>query len=222
MNVWGGIAGAIIGGATSLYKSKRQNDHVVSAYKEFSSKLIFDYNYNLNEIDKASVNARDQIKNQLFQLSSNAYRNNAMVENAVLQSGVEGRSSNQIIRDVKGQTIRQKEFAIDNYEQTLYNLDSKANDLYIRTKQTIKEGRDMYQDQILDATEAFLQSIPASLQGFAIGSGMGSGASAFSGAMKSGAGFGASMVKGFEAFKPYMQMASYAGQANSLFSTTNR
>ena len=58
MNVWGGIAGAIIGGATSLYKSKRQNDHVVSAYKEFSSKLIFDYNYNLNEIDKASVASR--------------------------------------------------------------------------------------------------------------------------------------------------------------------
>ena len=175
MNVWGGIAGAIIGGATSLYKSKRQNDHVVSAYRDFTNKLIFDYDYNLNELNKAGVTARDQIKNQLFQLSSNAYRNNAMVENAVLQSGVEGRSSNQVIRDVKGQTIRQKEFAIDNYEQTLYNLDSKANDLYLQTRDRLEEGRDYYQDQIYSATEAFLASIPASMQGFQIGAGMGSG-----------------------------------------------
>lgn len=169
----GAICGAVIGGAMGFSNGaksvRKANKKVIKAFNKELSVMSRQYSYAQNELDKQAVYERDRAVSEMYQLSLNSLRNNALVEVALGESGLEGRSQKAVARDVRGQSERQKDNIQSSYENAIYSIKSQKDSLHVEYSQNAKNLHDQYQAQITKGWKAFWQISDATAQGAAMG-----------------------------------------------------
>lgn len=167
------IAGAVIGGIMGFVGGTSgvlgYNKNLNKQFLENVKKATRQYNLTQNELDKEAVYARDDASNSLYQVSLNAFRNNALVEAALGESGVEGRSQKAISRDVSGQSERQKDNIQASYENTIYSIKTKKDSLFIEYENNVNNMRDMVKAQYKKGMSAVMEIADSTAQGAAMG-----------------------------------------------------
>lgn len=191
----GCICGAIIGGAIGFGNGakgvRKANKSVIKAFNKQLAVISRQYSYAQNELDKQAVYERDNAQSEMYQLSLNALRNNSLVEVALGESGLEGRSQKAVARDVRGQGERQKDNIQSSYENAIYSIKSQKDSLHVEFSQNVQNLHDYYQAQITKGWKAFWQISDATAQGAAMGYFGGALGGAFLGGASGGAASGA-------------------------------
>lgn len=194
------VAGAVIGGCIGGYQGfagiRKYNHKINDRFWEQVRQINRQYSYAQNELDKQAVYARDDAQSEMYQLSLNAFRNNSLVESALSESGLEGRSQKAVARDVRGQSERQKDNIQASYENAIYSIKSQKDSLYIEYKDNIKDLRDSIKGIYKSGLSAIMEiGDKAAIGAFMGYVGAGAGGAAFS-AIGSSAGGAASGVVG--------------------------
>lgn len=179
--------GAVMGGGSSLFGISKQNRNMVKAFKKQMQYLQMNYNYNQAALDKQERSLYDNALGELFQLSFNAYQNNAQVEAAIAETGLEGRSQDKIGQVVKGQTERQETATKEAYMMDVWNVRSQKDALYIQTKASVEQARDNLNNNLIGGSKAFQQFLGSTLQGAAMGAATAGTLGAASSALTTGA-----------------------------------
>ena len=110
------IIGAVVGAVATTMSIRKGNKRLIKAYKEQVKKISKNYNFALNNIDSQQQDAYKATLNELTNLSIIGSKNIAMVNVALAESGLEGRSHNQVSREVAGVLGSQKATTQENYE----------------------------------------------------------------------------------------------------------
>lgn len=186
----GAAIGAVVGGGSSIIGMNKQNRSTVAAFKKRMQYLQMNYNYNQAALDRQERSMYDNALGELFALSLNAYQNNAQIEAAIAETGLEGRSQEKIGQVVKGQTERQETATKEAYMMGVWDVRSQKDALYIQTKASVEQAKDNLDNSLIYGSRAFQQFLGGAIQGAAIGAataGIGSaGASALSAAPTAG------------------------------------
>lgn len=140
--VIGAVVGACVGGYQGIAGVRKYNHKITDKFWENVAIVNRQYSYAQNELDKQAVYARDEAQSEMYQLSLNAFRNNSLVESALSESGLEGRSQKAVARDVRGQSERQKDNIQASYENAIYSIKSQKDSLHIEYAQNIQDMRD--------------------------------------------------------------------------------
>lgn len=183
----GATIGAVMGGGGSLYGISKQNRNMVKAFKKQMKYLQMNYNYNQAALDKQERSLYDNALGELFQLSFNAYQNNAQIEAAIAETGLEGRSQEKIGQVIKGQTERQETATKEAYMMDVWNVRSQKDALYIQTKASVEQARDNLNNSLIGGSKAFQQFLGSTLQGAAMGAATAGTLGAASSALTTGA-----------------------------------
>lgn len=165
----GAAVGAVVGGGSSIYGMNKQNRNTLAAFKKQMKYLQINYNYNQAALDRQERSMYDNALGELFTLSLNAYQNNAQIEAAIAETGLEGRSQEKIGQVVKGQTERQETATKEAYIMDVWNVRSQKDALYIQTKASVEQARDNLNNNLIYGSKAFQQFLGSTLQGAAIG-----------------------------------------------------
>ena len=104
----GAAVGAVVGGGSSILGISKSNRNMIKAFKQQMKYLQINYNYNQAALDRQEKSMYDSAMVELLGLSMNAYQNNAQVEAAMAETGLEGRSQEKIQQVIHGQTSRQE------------------------------------------------------------------------------------------------------------------
>lgn len=179
----GAAVGAVVGGGNSIYGMNKQNRNTLAAFKKQMKYLQINYNYNQAALDRQERSMYDNALGELFTLSLNAYQNNAQVEAAIAETGLEGRSQEKIGQVVRGQTARQETATKEAYMMDVWNVRSQKDALYIQTKATVEQARDNLNNDLIYGSKAFQQFLGSTLQGAAIGAATAGFAGAATGAI---------------------------------------
>ena len=123
---------------------------------------------------------------ELLGLSMNAYQNNAQVEAAMAETGLEGRSQEKIQQVIHGQTSRQETATKEAYKQGVWEVRGQKEALYITTKNEVEQYRASVKSNLVGGTQAFMQVMSDALQGAAIGASVASLGSAAASATSAG------------------------------------
>lgn len=204
----GAVIGAIVGGGSSLLSISKGNKSLVRQFKKQMASLQQNYNYNQNQMDKEERGAYDATLSELFILKLNAMQNNASVENAMAETGLEGRNQEKIKSTIQGTVDRQVTAKKEAYRTEVWNIRSKKEALYIQTKNAVENARDQLENNLVSGSKAFGQFVQGAAQGAAIGAataGMGS-------ALGAGASAGTA-VSTFSSYVPYINMIGSMSQA---------
>lgn len=185
----GVIAGAVIGGIMGFSSGglnvRKANKKVIKDFNKSLAVMNRQYSYAQNELDKQAVYERDGAISEMYQLSLNGLRNNSLVEAAIGESGLEGRSQRAVARDVRGQSERQKDNIQSSYENAIYSIKSQKDSLHVEYSQNAQNLHDKYQAQITKGWNAFWKIADSTAQGVAMGYFGGAvGGSFMGGAMK--------------------------------------
>lgn len=121
----GAAVGAVAFGGNSIYGMNKQNRNTLAAFKKQMKYLQTNYNYNQAALDRQERSMYDNALGELFTLSLNAYQNNAQVEAAIAETGLEGRSQEKIEQTVRGQTARQETATKEAYMMDVWNVRSQ-------------------------------------------------------------------------------------------------
>lgn len=165
----GAAVGAVTFGGNSIYGMNKQNRNTLAAFKKQMKYLQINYNYNQAALDRQERSMYDNALGELFTLSLNAYQNNAQVEAAIAETGLEGRSQEKIEQTVRGQTARQETATKEAYMMDVWNVRSQKDALYIQTKASVEQARDNLNNNLIYGSKAFQQFLGSTLQGAAIG-----------------------------------------------------
>lgn len=186
------VIGAVVGGASgfggSLYSISKQNRNMIKAFKKNMKYAQLNYNHNQNELTKQQTQLYHQAVSELFSLSLNAYQNNAQVEAAMAETGYEGRNTKKIGQTLDAAVGRQKTAIKDEYENQYNQIRSQKDALYIQMVNSVEQARDQLKSQLIGGTQAFMQTLNATVQGAAMGAAAGGAAGAFAGAAGGAAG----------------------------------
>lgn len=194
--VAGAVIGGCIGGTQGFMGVRKYNRKITNMFWEQIRQVNKQYSYAQNELDKQAVYARDEAQSEMYQLSLNAFRNNSLVESALSESGLEGRSQKAVARDVRGQTERQKDNIQASYENAIYSIKSNKDSLYTEYRDNIKDLRDSIKGSYKSGLNAILEiGDKAAIGAFMGYVGAGAGSAAFS-AIGSSAGGATSGVVG--------------------------
>ena len=98
----GGVVGGIMGFGSGVHGVRKSNKTVIKNFYKQLEAINKNYTYAQNELDKSAVYTYDEALAGLYQNSLNAFRNNSMVDAALGETGLEGRSQVRVSRDVKG------------------------------------------------------------------------------------------------------------------------
>lgn len=208
----GAAVGAVIGGGSSLLGISKSNKSLVRQFKEQMKSVQQNYNYNENQLSKEEKGAYDETLSELFLLKLNAMQNNASVNNAIAETGVEGRTVGKLQSTIQGAVDRQVTAKKDAYNTKVWNIRSQKEALYIQTKHQVEQARNALEGQLVSGSKAFSQVAQGAAQGAAIGAmTAGAGASAM-GVGASGA-TGMSFTSAFNSYIPYMNMIGQMGSA---------
>lgn len=232
----GGIIGAVIGGvggfASGVHNIRSSQKEMRKSYLRQMRTLIKNYNYNQNALTQEERYALEGTKSELFNITLNGIQNNAQVEVALGETGTEGRTSGQISRAISGQTERRRTGVIDSYYQSMDQIRSQKDNLYIQTKDTIDQAEENFNNMQSSDFENVWSVLESSRKGAEQGFMIGSGVSGGFGAMSSGAqnaGSGSSFMSSFSNFmggfnqsytkysNMFQGMDSLVGMTNSLF-----
>lgn len=186
--VAGAVIGAVVGGGSSLYGIKKGNRNQIKAFKKQMQYLQMNYNYNKAALDRQERSMYDSAMLELFNLSLNAYQNNAQIEAALAETGTEGRTSEKIKQTIHGQTERQKTTVKEAYTQQVWDVRGKKDALYISTKADVEQSKDVLRSNLVGGLPAFMQVLNSAAQGAAIGAATAGAGSAIGGAVGGAAG----------------------------------
>lgn len=160
MTMWciGGMCiGAALGTNSGIKGVRKYNAKIDKQFHKNLSILSRNYSYAQNELDKQAVYERDNAQASMYQISLNAFRNNALVESALGESGLEGRSQKAVARDVRGQSERQKDNIQASYENAIYSIKSKKDSLYVEYAQNVNDLRDSVKGQYKSGISALME-----------------------------------------------------------------
>ena len=182
----GATVGAVTFGGGSIYGMNKQNRNALAAFKKQMQYLQTNYNYNQAALDRQERSMYDNALGELFTLSLNAYQNNAQVEAAIAETGLEGRSQEKIEQTIRGQTARQETATKEAYMMDVWNVRSQKDALYIQTKASVEQARDNLNNNLIYGSKAFQQFLGSAIQGAAVGA----ATAGFAGSATSAAGAG--------------------------------
>lgn len=161
--------GAVVGGGSSIYRIGKQNCSAVEAFKKQMKYLQMNYNYNQASLDRQERSMYDNALGELFSLSLNAYQNNAQVEAAIAETGLEGRTQEKIEQTIRGQVARQKAATKEAYLNDVWNVRSQKDALYIQTKASVEQARDNLANNLIGGSKAFQQFLSGAITGATMG-----------------------------------------------------
>ena len=183
----GAVIGAVVGGGSSIYGIKKGNRNQIKAFKKQMQYLQMNYNYNQAALDRQERSMYDSAMVELFNLSLNAYQNNAQIEAALAETGTEGRTSEKIKQTIHGQTERQNTAVKEAYTQQVWDVRGKKDALYISTKADVEQSKDVLRSNLVGGLPAFMQVLNSAAQGAAIGAATAGAGSALGSAFNAGA-----------------------------------
>lgn len=186
--VAGAIIGGVIGGGSSISSIFTQNKQKTKAFLKQMEYLQRNYNYNQAALDRKERSRYDSALVDLFTMSLNSYQNNSQLEAALAETGTEGRSSEKIMQNVRGQTARQKTSYKEAYLNDVWNIRGQKEALYISTKSDVEQAKDQLSASYIHGTQAFGQFVNGVAMGAAIGATTAGAASAVGGAIGGTAG----------------------------------
>ena len=175
----GAAVGAVVGGGSSILGISKSNRNMIKAFKQQMKYLQINYNYNQAALDRQEKSMYDSAMVELLGLSMNAYQNNAQVEAAMAETGLEGRSQEKIQQVIHGQTSRQETATKEAYKQGVWEVRGQKEALYITTKNEVEQYKASVKSNLVGGTQAFMQVMSDALQGASIGAsvaGLGSAA----------------------------------------------
>lgn len=167
--VIGAAIGAVVGGGSAIHGMSKQNRSAVAAFKKRMQYLQMNYNYNQAALDRQERSMYDNALGELFALSLNAYQNNAQIEAAIAETGLEGRSQEKIGQVVKGQTERQETATKEAYMMGVWDVRSQKDALYIQTKASVEQAKDNLDNSLIYGSRAFQQFLSGAAMGAAMG-----------------------------------------------------
>lgn len=212
----GAAIGAVMGGGSSIISMKKANKSQIKAFKKQMEYLQKNYNYNQAALDRQERSLYDSALAEMFTMSFNAYQNNAQIESALAETGVEGRSQEKALQTVRGQSARQETAAKEAYENEVWNIRGQKDALYIQTKVDVEQARDNLKGNLIGGSQAFMQFLGSAAQGAAIGAATAGVGSAVGGALAGGT---ASTVAP-AALAPTATTAPTAATATTALTTT--
>lgn len=198
----GGVVGGIMGFGSGVHGVRKSNKTVIKNFYKQLEAINKNYTYAQNELDKSAVYAYDEALAGIYQNSLNAFRNNSMVDAALGETGLEGRSQERVSRDVKGQSERQSDNIQSSFENAIYSIKSKKDALYITYASDVDYLRDFTGTQFTKGISGLMKIADATAQGAALGAVTGGAAGAFVGGAAGGAagsaggGFSAATMSG--------------------------
>lgn len=179
----GAAVGAVVGGASSIYGTSKQNRSMVKAFKKQMHYLQLNYNYNQASLDRQERSMYDSALGELFSLSLNAYQNNSQIEAASAETGLDGRSQDKIKQTISGQTLRQETATKEAYLNDVWNVRFQKDALYIQTKASVEQARDNLNNNLIGGSRAFQQFLSGAITGAAMGAATAGIGSAVGGAL---------------------------------------
>lgn len=182
----GAAVGAVVGGGSSILGISKSNRNMIKAFKQQMKYLQINYNYNQAALDRQEKSMYDSAMVELFGLSMNAYQNNAQVEAAMAETGLEGRSQEKVQQVIHGQTSRQETATKEAYKQGVWEVRGQKEALYITTKNEVEQSRASIKSNLVGGTQAFMQVMSDALQGASIGASVAGLGSAAAGALSTG------------------------------------
>lgn len=204
----GAAVGAAVGGGSAIYGISKSNRNKIKAFKLQMKYLQLNYNYNQAALDKQEKSMYDSAMVELFGLSMNAYQNNAQIEAAIAETGLEGRSQEKIQQVIHGQTSRQKTAIKESYKQGVWEVRGQKEALYITTKNEVEQARASLKSNLVGGTQAFMQVMSSAVQGAALGAATAGAASAAGGALGGATGGAAGGASGALVSTPQAALAS--------------
>lgn len=184
----GGVVGGIMGFGSGVHGVRKSNKTVIKNFYKQLEAINKNYTYAQNELDKSAVYTYDEALAGLYQNSLNAFRNNSMVEAALGETGLEGRSQERVSRDVKGQTERQNDNIQSSFENAIYSIKSKKDALYVTYKSDVEYLRDFTGTQFTKGISGLMKIADSTAQGAALGAITGGAGGAFASGVSSAAG----------------------------------
>ena len=184
----GGIVGGIMGFGSGVHGVRKSNKTVIKNFYKQLEAINKNYTYAQNELDKSAVYTYDEALAGLYQNSLNAFRNNSMVDAALGETGLEGRSQERVSRDVKGQTERQNDNIQSSFENAIYSIKSKKDALYVTYKSDVEYLRDFTGTQFTKGISGLMKIADSTAQGAALGAITGGAGGAFASGATSAAG----------------------------------
>ena len=165
----GAAVGAVVGGGSAIHGISKSNRNKIKAFKLQMKYLQLNYNYNQAALDRQEKSMYDSAMVELFGLSMNAYQNNAQIEAAIAETGLEGRTQEKIGQVVKGQTSIQETAIKEAYKQGVWEVRGQKEALYITTKNEVEQARASLKSNLVGGTQAFMQVLSSAAQGAALG-----------------------------------------------------
>lgn len=184
----GGVVGGIMGFGSGVHGVRKSNKAVIKNFYKQLNAINKNYTYAQNELDKSAVYTYDEALAGLYQNSLNAFRNNSMVDAALGETGLEGRSQERVSRDVKGQTERQNDNIQSSFENAIYSIKSKKDALYVTYKSDVDYLRDYTGTQFTKGISGLMKIADSTAQGAALGAITGGAGGAFASGVSSAAG----------------------------------
>ena len=184
----GGVVGGIMGFGSGVHGVRKSNKTVIKNFYKQLEVINKNYTYAQNELDKSAVYTYDEALSGLYQNSLNAFRNNSMVDAALGETGLEGRSQERVSRDVKGQTERQNDNIQSSFENAIYSIKSKKDALYVTYKSDVDYLRDFTGTQFTKGISGLMKIADSTAQGAALGAITGGAGGAFASGVTSAAG----------------------------------
>ena len=167
--VIGAIAGSVVGAGSSMFGIFSSNKSQIKAFKKQMENIQLNYNYNQASLDKQERSLYDSAVSELFGLAMNSYQNNAQIEAALAETGIEGRSTDKIKQAITGQVNRQQTAIKEDYKQNVWDIRNKKEALYISTVNEIEAARDNLSASLTSGSNAFVQVLGGALQGATVG-----------------------------------------------------
>lgn len=184
----GGVVGGIMGFGSGVHGVRKANKTVIKNFYKQLEAINKNYTYAQNELDKSAVYTYDEALAGLYQNSLNAFRNNSMVDAALGETGLEGRSQERVSRDVKGQSERQNDNIQSSFENAIYSIKSKKDALYVTYKSDVEYLRDFTGTQFTKGISGLMKIADSTAQGAALGAVTGGAGGAFASGVSSAAG----------------------------------
>lgn len=184
----GGVVGGIMGFGSGVHGVRKSNKAVIKNFYKQLNAINKNYTYAQNELDKSAVYTYDEALAGLYQNSLNAFRNNSMVDAALGETGLEGRSQERVSRDVKGQSERQNDNIQSSFENAIYSIKSKKDALYVTYKSDVEYLRDFTGTQFTKGISGLMKIADSTAQGAALGAITGGAGGAFASGATSAAG----------------------------------
>ena len=184
----GGVVGGIMGFGSGVHGIRKSNKAVIKNFYKQLNAINKNYTYAQNELDKSAVYTYDEALAGLYQNSLNAFRNNSMVDAALGETGLEGRSQERVSRDVKGQSERQNDNIQSSFENAIYSIKSKKDALYVTYKSDVEYLRDYTGTQFTKGISGLMKIADSTAQGAALGAITGGAGGAFASGVSSAAG----------------------------------